>query len=56
MLASPQSHLHAEAEESNHRQTAVLDLSGLQAEGALLVLRGQLQGVKVATCRRYGRA
>lgn len=42
--------LGTEAEESNHRQAAVLDLGGLEAEGTLLVASGQVQGVEVATC------
>ena len=38
-------------EESNHGQTAVLDLSLLEAELPALVLAiDEAQGVKVATC------
>lgn len=42
--------LHAKAQEGNHCQAAVLDLSSLQVEGLLRVARGQVQGVEGATC------
>eukprot|EP00976_Prorocentrum_cordatum_P103802 1193617-Prorocentrum_minimum.AAC.5 len=38
--------LVGEAEEGNHSQAAVLDLSGLKLEGALRGLAGQVQGVE----------
>lgn len=44
--------LHAEAQEGDHGQAAVLDLGGLELEGALGVLRSrQVQGVEVASYR-----
>lgn len=52
-LASGQ-RLHTEAKEGNHRQAAVLDLGGLQLEGALVVTGDQVQGVKHTACRDIG--
>ena len=38
--------------EGNHRKAAVLELCLLQLESPVAVLRGQVQGVKVAACAR----
>ena len=41
--------------EGNHRKAAMLELCLLQLEGPAAVLRGQVQGVKVAACGRHTR-